>query len=41
MKAKEYLQRITFLDSKIESNKERVKQYKALQNQKANFIDAD
>lgn len=28
MKAKEYLQRITFLDSKIKSNKEKVKQYK-------------
>ena len=28
MKAKEYLQKIAFLDSKIESNKERVKRYK-------------
>lgn len=28
MKAKEYLQKITFLDSKIESNKERIKRYK-------------
>lgn len=28
MKAKEYLQKITFLDSKIESNKERVRRYK-------------
>lgn len=28
MKAKEYLQKITFLDSKIDSNKERVMRYK-------------
>ncbi len=28
MKAKEYLQKITFLDSKIESNKERIMRYK-------------
>lgn len=28
MKAKEYLQKITFLDSKIESNKEKVQRYK-------------
>lgn len=28
MKAKEYLQKIAFLDSKIESNKERVQRYK-------------
>lgn len=28
MKAKEYLQKIAFLDSKIDSNKEKVKQYK-------------
>ena len=28
MKAKEYLQKIAFLDSKIESNKERIKRYK-------------
>jgi DNA-directed RNA polymerase specialized sigma subunit len=28
VKAKEYLQKITFLDSKIDSNKERVRRYK-------------